>query len=70
MEEIITAGQGETVDLMVWRHYGRIWPGLVEAVYAANPGLGALHAIIPIGTRVRMPAYQEPRRARMIRIYD
>lgn len=70
MKQFIIAKQGETVDLMVWRHYGRIWPGLVEAVLRDNPGIADIGPVLPTGTRLVMQDYQPPRRSRMTRIYD
>lgn len=58
------------LDELVWRHYGRIWPGLVEAVFRENPGIADLGPVLPIATKVTMPAYQEPRRSRMLKVYD
>ena len=56
-EEIITvAGDGITISNLVWRRFRRAKPGMAEAVFAANPGLAAMGAIIPVGTRVRFPA--------------
>ncbi|TCP13762.1 phage tail protein X [Crenobacter luteus] len=50
----ITAMQGDTVDLICDRHYGRT-AGITEAVYQANPGLADIGPILPIGTPVTLP---------------
>lgn len=50
----ITAMQGDTVDLICHRHYGRT-AGVTEAVYAANPGLADIGAELPLGTPVTLP---------------
>jgi len=50
----VIAQQGDTVDAICWRYYGRT-AGTVEAVLEANPGLADLGAIIPHGTAVFMP---------------
>ncbi|WP_337881776.1 tail protein X [Chromobacterium haemolyticum] len=50
----ITALQGDTVDLICHRHYGRT-AGITEAVYAANPGLADIGPVLPIGTLVTLP---------------
>ena len=47
--------QGDTVDAIVWRHYGRT-AGLVELVLDANPGLADLGPVLPNGTLITMPA--------------
>lgn len=51
----VRAIQGDTVDALCWRHYGRT-DGTVEAVLEANPGLAELGAVLPVGTPVRLPA--------------
>lgn len=47
--------QGDTVDLICWRTYGRT-AGITEQVLDANPGLADLGAELPIGTLVTLPA--------------
>ena len=51
----VRALQGDTVDSLCWRHYGRT-EGTVEAVLEANAGLASLGALLPVGTVVFMPA--------------
>lgn len=53
--DIIRAHQGDTLDAICWRYYGRT-AGVVEQVLEANPGLASLGPVLPIGTEVRMPA--------------
>lgn len=48
------AQQGDTVDLICWRHYGTT-KGVVEAVYRANPGLAELGPTLPHGTLINLP---------------
>lgn len=50
------AAQGDTLDLICWRHYGRT-RDIVERVLAVNPGLAALGAVLPLGTPVRLPEW-------------
>lgn len=45
--------QGDTVDLIAWGYYGRT-AGTVEAVLAANPGLGDAE-VLDEGIDVVMP---------------
>lgn len=54
MTKTVQSRQGDTVDLVCWRHYGRT-SGAAEAVFAANPGLAALGAVLPFGTAVTLP---------------
>ena len=51
----VRALQGDTVDLLCWRHYCRT-EGTVEAVLEANAGLAAIGVVLPVGTLVFMPA--------------
>lgn len=50
----VIANQGDTVDQICQRHYGRT-AGITEQVYAANPGLADLGPILPLGTAVTLP---------------
>jgi len=50
----VTAEQGDTVDSICWRYYGRT-ESVVEQVYAANVGLAAQGAILPHGYAVELP---------------
>ncbi len=50
----LRAQQGDTLDALCWRHYGRT-AGVVEQVLDANPGLADLGPIIPHGTLVHLP---------------
>jgi phage tail protein X len=40
------------LDLLLWRHYRRDVPGLVEDTLARNPGLAENGVFLPIGTLV------------------
>ncbi|KVE97385.1 phage tail protein [Burkholderia vietnamiensis] len=50
----VTARQGDTVDLICWRYYGRT-DGTVEAVLEANAGLADFGVVIPMETLVYLP---------------
>ncbi|HWX12863.1 MAG TPA: tail protein X [Trinickia sp.] len=50
----VISQQGDTVDALCWRHYGRT-DGTVEAVLEANAGLANLGVVLPIGTVVHLP---------------
>lgn len=51
---IVKSVQGDTVDLICWRYYGRT-AGVVEQVLEANHGLAELGPELPMGTLIRMP---------------
>ncbi|MFK3649279.1 tail protein X [Lysobacter enzymogenes] len=50
----VYARQGDTLDLLCWRHLGRT-VGLLEMALELNPGLCQLGAILPHGTPVELP---------------
>lgn len=50
----VTAQQGDTVDAICWRYYGRT-DGTVEAVLEANEGLADYGVVVPPGTLVDLP---------------
>ncbi|MBH1930204.1 tail protein X [Serratia rubidaea] len=50
----VYAEQGDTVDAMCWRYFGRT-EGIVEQVYSLNEGLADLGAVLPHGHPVTLP---------------
>lgn len=60
----------ETVDLIVWRHYGRQDNGIVEQVLAANAGVSDIGPELPAGLRLTLPDIQEPAQATSVRLWD
>ena len=62
--------QGDTVDLICWRYYGRT-AGITEQVLEANPGLADIGAELPIGTLVTLPAQPAtPTQATRLQLWD
>lgn len=61
--------QGETVDALCWRHYGRT-QGAVEAVLQANPGLARQGLILPQGILVTMPTLSAPPPKTTVTLWD
>lgn len=51
---IVRTQQGDTVDALCWRHYGRT-RGLVERVLEMNAGLADHGPTLPYGLAVEMP---------------
>ncbi|HDL7647229.1 tail protein X [Yersinia kristensenii] len=49
----VKALQGDTVDLLCWRHYGAT-QGVTEKVLSANPGLSQL-VFLDAGYEVELP---------------
>lgn len=50
----VHAMQGDTVDLLCWRHLGST-AGLVERTYLLNPGLAELGAVLRTARRWSCP---------------
>ena len=70
MTTTYTTKQGEVVDLVCHRHYGRTRE-VIEAVLAANPGLAALGPVLPLGTQITLPDIAErSRRKPLTSLWD
>ena len=66
----LRAQQGDTVDAICWRHYGRT-AGVVEQVLDANPGLADLGPVIPHGTLVQLPEQAvRAKQRQMVNLWD
>ncbi len=64
------AVQGDTVDAICWRHYGRT-AGVVEQVLEANPGLADLGPVIPNGTLIALPdAAVQAEQRQLVNLWD
>ena len=69
MATVIT-NQGDTVDAICWRYYGRT-AGVTEAVLDANPGLADLGPVIPHGTAVTLPdAAPQAEQRQVVNLWD
>lgn len=70
MAVTVRAQQGDTVDALCWRHYGRT-AGVTETVLEANPGLADHGPVLPQGLAVQMPEAQmaAPQR-QMMNLWD
>ena len=70
MSQIYTTKQGETVDLVCSKFYGRT-RDVTEAVLAANPGLAALGPVLPLGTSITMPDIaSRPAATELVSLWD
>jgi phage tail protein X len=66
----VIANQGDTVDAICWRHYGRT-AGVTEDVLRANPGLAEYGPTLPQGLIVSMPDAQSTATQRqMVNLWD
>lgn len=52
--QVVKSVQGDTVDLICWRYYGRT-AGVLEQVLGSNRGLAALGPVLPMGTMITLP---------------
>lgn len=68
MQEV-RAIQGDTVDRICYRYYDRT-AEVTEAVLKANPGLAKLGPILPMGTRVKMPAVEAKPTKQTVNLWD
>ncbi len=62
--------QGDTVDYIAWRYYGRLDDRVVERVYEANSGLADLGPVLPDGTKVKLPRIPEPETREGVRLWS
>lgn len=69
MTQQLRAMQGETVDAICWRHYGRT-AGVTEAVLEANPGLADLGPILPHGHLITLPEQAPQPQRQMVNLWD
>lgn len=65
----VNALQGDTLDALCWRHYGRTH-AVLEPVYDANPGLAALGAILPHGYPVELPDLPPATQRETVQLWD
>lgn len=61
--------ESETLDEIVWRHYGNRVAGALEAVLEANPGLADLGATLPLGTIVCLPVIEQAAIVESVRLW-
>ncbi|NWC62946.1 tail protein X [Cedecea sp. P7760] len=64
----VQALQGDTVDLLCWRHYGTT-QGITEKVLAANPGLSKL-LFLNAGQAVELPELPPPGQRKTVQLWD
>ena len=65
----VRAYQGDTVDALCWRHYGRT-QGVTEQVLKANPGLAEYGPFLPHGLQVDSDHHHRADRPAMGLNYD
>lgn len=63
---------GEVLDLVLWRAYGRAGEPLVEETLRTNPGLAEQGPIMPLGMTIGLPdkPVVQPYRQTAISLFD
>lgn len=59
--------QGETLDIILWRHY-KTYP--IEQVLTVNPGIAALPKILPDGTKIFLPEIKIENTKQVVRLWS
>lgn len=72
---VTVEGVGITLDLLLWRAYGRRGqtPAMLAAAVALNPGLAALGPVLPLLTPVVLPDLPSGRAAvprRVVNVWE
>jgi len=62
--------EGDTVDEIVWRHYGNTVAGALELVLEANRGVADLGPFLPVGTIVLLPVFEETKETESVSLWD
>lgn len=62
--------EGDTVDEIVWRHYENTVTGALEQVLEANRGLADLGPVLPVGTVVLLPVFEETKESESVSLWD
>lgn len=60
---------GDALDWIVWRAYGRQSPGLVERVLEENRGLAEYGQRLPPGLSITLPDDDMPKASRRVRLW-
>ena len=70
MAQTYLTRDGDTVDLIAWRYYGRQDGQVVEQVLDANRGLADHGPVLPPGLSVLLPDIPEPEQVQGVRLWD
>ncbi|HGC6387431.1 TPA: tail protein X [Cronobacter dublinensis] len=65
----VYAQQGDTVDEICQRYYGRTGQA-VELVYSANPGLAESGPVLPHGCEVTLPDLPDSSSGESVNLWD
>jgi phage tail protein X len=65
-----TTKDGDMLDAIVWKHYGRQDQQSVEQVLDANPSLAEVGATLPAGVAIVLPILTKPETVRGVKLWD
>lgn len=65
-----TTKDGDTVDYIAWRHYGRQDGQIVELLLDANPGLADRGPVLTSGISIALPEMPTPEQDNGVRLWD
>jgi phage tail protein X len=69
MNPVVIARQGDTLDIVCWRHFGQT-AAVTEMALELNPGLARLGEVLPEGTPVTLPAVAPPREIQTVQLWS
>lgn len=69
MAKIISTA-GDTVDFIVWKHYGTQEGLLLEQVLAANAGLADYGVVLPAGVIIDLPELTAVGQSKGIKLWE
>lgn len=61
---------GDTVDFIAWKQYGRTDNRIVEQVLSANNGLADVGPILPAGMTITLPDIQPEQKTSKVKLWD
>lgn len=62
--------QGDTIDLIAWRYYGRQDGKVVEKLLDANPKVAESGAFLPENQTINLPDIEVAESAKGVRLWD
>lgn len=67
---VYITSDGDTADLIAWRHYGKLEGRVTEQLLEANPGLADHGPILSAGLRITLPVIQPAPQTDGVRLWD
>lgn len=66
MAQTYNTRDGDVLDAIAWRQYGRVDQSVLDAILSANPGLSEHGAVLPAGVAVVLPDIPRPSQVRKV----